>query len=135
MSNLADEINRQIDAKSLTQMEVAERAGISQSQISKWTRGEQTSLDSEQLAALAKALSTDVEDHAALVKAHLLDEKFGPGAELVEVALIHASALKDKPKPRSKGERAMVWLSQERLRNPELNEMLIDLARLLGAKL
>lgn len=135
MSNLADEINRQIDHHKLTQAQVAMRAGFSQGQISKWTRSDQVSIDAEQLAALAKALSNDVEDHAALVRAHLLDEKFGPGAELVEVALIHASVLSDKPKPRSKGERAMAWLAQERLRNPELNEMLIDLARLLGAKL
>jgi hypothetical protein len=35
----------------------------------------------------------------------------------------------------SKGDEALAYLAQERLRNREVNSLLVDLARVLGAKL
>lgn len=135
MSNLADEIERQLNAQSLTAIEVAKRSNISPAQLSKWVRSEQTSISKEQLDALAPALSRDLQNQASLVRAHLLDEKYGPGSELVDVVLIGKGALQDRPANQSKAEKAMTFLMEERLTNRDLNELLIDLAKVLGAEL
>lgn len=135
MSHLSEELSRQLATRRLTQADLASRSGISQAQISKWVNSDQTSISGDQLSLLAPALSDDVIDQAELVRAHLLDEKNGPASDLVDVT-VQTLELRDMlPKPRSKGERALHFLSSERIRNRDLNELLIDLARCLGAKL
>jgi hypothetical protein len=52
--------------------------------------------------------------HGLLVKAHLLDEKFGPGSELVKVELcssVDLSFMKDRPKRRSRRQIALQYLT------------------------
>lgn len=133
MSHLADEISRQMQAGNLTGLLLSERSGISASQLYKWLNSEQISIGEDQLRALAPALSDDSADHAALVRAHLLDECFGPGSELVRIEIDHPAALKDRPRPRSKGEKALAFFAEERHRNRDLNDLLIDMAKVLGA--
>lgn len=131
MSYFGEELTRQMTAKSVTGLQLAARIGLSAAQVSKWTRGEQTSVDDVQLSAIQRALSDDPHDHARLVLAHLLDEKFGLHHSLVEVSMRSDFEVKDRPRHRSKGDAAIEFLAEERVRNPELNDMLIDLARLL----
>lgn len=132
MSHLAEELARQLAAHSLNSLQLAERSGISASQIYKWANSTQTSIDEDQLTALAPALSPNTEDHASLVRAHLLDEKFGPGSELVRVEIDGSDLLKDRPRMQTKREQAISFLSRESLTNRDLQELLIDLARCLG---
>lgn len=131
MSYFGEELTRQLASKSLVALQLADRTGISPSQISKWTRGEQTSINEQQISVIQAALGDDPADHARLVLAHLLDEKFGLSHELVELSIQSTDLLKDTPRPKSKGESALTFLAQERLKNRELNDLLIDLARLL----
>lgn len=109
------------------------KTNLSRAQLYLWKRSEQTSINEEQLRALATALSDDALDHASLLRAHLMDETFGPGSELVRIEIDHPAALHDRPRPRSKGEQALAFLAEERLRNRDLNDLLIDLAKVLGA--
>ncbi len=119
----------------MSQVDVAQESGLSQSQISKWLRAEQTSISEDQMTALAKSLSTETENHAALIAAHLKDEKFGPGSKLVRIELISPAELRDKPSHSSKGERAIHFLAEERVTSRDVNALVIDLARCLGAEI
>jgi hypothetical protein len=132
MSHLSDEIDRQLANSSQSVDDVVRKTGLTRSLVYLWKRGDQTAINEEQLATLSPALSSLLHDHAALVRAHLLDEKFGPGSELVRVEIDIPAALKDQPRARSKGERALEFLTRERLVNRDLNDLLIDLARCLG---
>lgn len=131
MSYFGEELTKQMELKKVTGIELASRTSISSAQISKWTRGEQTSLNEPQLSVMQAALGDDAHDHARLVLAHLLDERFGLNSELVEVSVRDTGEMRDYTRPRSKGEAAIAFLSVERVRNRELNDLLIDLARLL----
>lgn len=131
MSYFSEELIRQMSAKNVTGVRLAELTNFSASQISNWTRGEQTSLTEQQISVIQAALTDDVHDHARLVLSHLLDEKFGLGNELVDVSMRLDAQILDQPRLRSKGEVALAFLAEERLKNRELNELLIDLARVL----
>lgn len=133
MSHFAEELNRQIRANNLTQVELAVRSGISQAQISKWIRSEQTSLQKEQMDALAPALSEKPVENAALLRAHLLDEMFGPGADLISIDIQTTDEAHDRPRLRSAREKAIQFLSQQALVNDDLKQLLVRLARCLGA--
>jgi hypothetical protein len=135
MSYISDELERQMTAAKTNPSQVAERTQISASQIYKWVNGDQTSIGPDQLTALSKTLSRDPHDHAALLKAHLMDEKFGPGAHLVRVEIDTPSHLRDKPRPQSKGEQALEYLSHARMQNEDANKLLIIIARNMGAEI
>jgi transcriptional regulator with XRE-family HTH domain len=135
MSHFSDEIDRQLLQSNQSVDDIVRKTGLTRSLVYLWKRGEQTSVAEEQLSALAPALSSDIADHAALVRAHLLDEKFGPGSELVSVGIDDPGLPRDRPRPRSKAEKAIQFLSEERLKNRDLNDLLLDLARCLGAEL
>lgn len=138
MSFLSEELERQMARARIPDrswVRVAETIQVSTSQIYKWVRGEQTHISPEHLDGIAKYLSDDLEDHAQLVVAHLFDEKFGSGSELVHISIKSRGELRDKPRPKSRGERAIHFLAESRIENRDVNEMLIDLARCLGAEL
>lgn len=120
-------------AQGIDQTKLAEKSNFSQSQISKWLNDKQVTVDADQLRALQFALSGKIEDHAALLRAHLLDENFGHGAELVRVEIDTIAELKDRPRPRTKGEQAIQFLSETRIDSKDVNDLVIDLARCLGA--
>ena len=131
-NHFADELERLLSDKKLSQVDVSSRSSISQSQISKWLRGEQNSINSEQMEALVTAITNDPQEQAAIVRAHLLDEKFGPGANLVEVIVKGASK---KNNSGSRGDKAVRFLGEIRMTDRTANDLLIDLARALGAKI
>lgn len=132
MSFLSEEMERQLARTNQSIDDLVPKTGLSRAQLYLWKRSEQTSINEEQIRALAGALSDDPIDHAALLKAHLMDETFGPGSELLRIEIDHPSVMQDRPRPRSKGEKALSFLAEERLRNRDLNELLIDLARVMG---
>lgn len=134
-SYLSEEIKRQLLQLGISQAEVSRRTNISQAQISNWIKGVQTSINAEQLDALAAGLSSDVTDHARLLVAHLQDERFGKSAPLIRIELDTPAELNDRPQPKTKGEKALAYLASERLENRNVNDLIIDLARVLGADL
>jgi transcriptional regulator with XRE-family HTH domain len=135
MSYFAEELQRQMLGKNLKQSELAEISGISQAQVSKWLRGEQISVSEDQMSALSAAIGDDAVQHAELLRAHLLDEQKGLGSQLIRIEIDSPHVLSAPKKARTKGEKAMEFLATERHQNRDLNELLIDLARVLGAKL
>lgn len=132
MSNLSEEIERQLAKTHQSIDAIAAKSGLTRSLLYLWKSGDQTTINETQLQALAPALSHDASDHAAIVRAHLLDETFGPGSELVAIHITGPQELRDAPRARSRGEQALNYLAQERLSNRDLNDLLIDLARVLG---
>ncbi len=135
MSYLSEELTRQIESKTASIDAIAEHTKIARSQIYKWLTGEQVSISAEQLDGIATALKADPVDHAKLLVAHLQDERFGKSAPLVRIEMDTPAELHDRPRPRTKGERALQFLGEERLKSRDVNDLIIDLARCLGAEL
>lgn len=135
MSYLSEEIKRQIEIANKSQSALSVDSGISQGQISKWVNAEQASINAEQIDALAESLSSDKMDHALLLIAHLQDERIGSARELVRIELNTPLELNDRPRPRTKGEKALQFLIEQRQGNHGVNDLLIDLARVMGAKI
>lgn len=132
MNHFSEELERQLAEKKMSQVDLANATKISQSQISKWIRGDQTSINEEQLTKIARALSCKAPDHALLVRAHLLDEKFGPGANLVRVEM---DATFEKQKFKSRGDKAMHFLDELRKTDRHTNNLIITTAQCLGAEI
>ena len=135
MSYLADELKRQIEAQGTNALQLAEKCKISSAQIYKWANSAQTSINAEQIDAIAAALSPDPTDHAKLLVAHLQDERIGSARDLVRIETDTVAQLHDRPSPRTKGEKAIHFLMDQRLENRFVNDLVIDLARVLGADL
>lgn len=135
MRHFADELQSQLNHSGMSQAEFARKCGISQGQIWKWLNAEQVSITGEQIDALAAALRADPLTHAKLLAAHLHDERAGKASKLVRIEVDSPQELKDQPTPRSKGERAIRFLAEKRLLDRNVNDLVIDLARCLGADL
>lgn len=118
--------------RSLNAVNLSALTGISNSQFSRWKNGLQTSISEDDFSALATALSTDAEDHARLLRAHLEDERFGPGAELITIELISNGEMQDRARPQTKLESAWQFLHSQTARNSDLRALIIDLAKALG---
>ena len=129
MSYLSEEIKRQISSANISQLDVSAKSGISQGQISKWINREQTSISAEQIDAIATALSKDRMDHARLLVAHLQDERFGAAKDLVAVDLKSEFELVDRPYSRTKGEKALHFLAEQRVKYKSVDDLIIDLAK------
>ncbi len=135
MSYLSEELQRQLDSAKASIDGVSDKTKIARSQIYKWLNGEQISISAGQLDALAEAFNATPTDHAKLLVAHLQDERFGKSAPLVRIEIDTPAELRDRPKPRTKGERAMAFLAEERVKFKDVNDLIIDLAKVLGAEL
>lgn len=135
MSYLSEELKRQMQAQKLTGLQLAERSKISASQIYKWSNNDQTSISADQLDALASALSKDAVNQAKLLVAHLQDERFGARKDMVRIELDDGGILSDKPRARTKGEKALQFLAEQRVEFKGMDELIIDLAKVLGAEL
>src|SRR5262245_38424713 len=103
MSYLSDELERQMRSQNITGLQLAERTGISPSQIYNWLKSTQVSISEKQMTVIQAALTNDSHAHARLVLAHLLDEKFGFSSDMVSVELLDGGIMSDRPKTRSKG--------------------------------
>lgn len=108
---------------------------ISRGQIYKWVNSDQTKINSAQLDALCAALSDNVSDHARLLAAHLEDERFGSARDMVSVHILPDDCLNDQPKQTTKGEKAIQFLSGQRITSKSVDDLVIDLAQCLGADL
>lgn len=136
MSHFGEELGRQMAAKEINAVQLAERVEMSSSQLYSWLRGEQISVRAEQFNLIAAALTDDEQDHARLLYAHLLDEKAEAlGQHLVEVTLSDKAELKDRPRARSKRERALEILAGESMRDPEVASLLVSLAGYVSSDL
>lgn len=113
--------------------DISGKCKISRGQIYKWLNGDQTSISGEQIDGLAGALSKDPMDHAKMLVAHLQDESVGSARDLVRIETDTVQELKDRPRARTKGEKAIQFLIEQRLQNRSIDDLLIDLARVLGA--
>lgn len=133
MSHLSEELTRQLKSIQASVDDITAKCNISRGQIYKWIKSEQTSISAEQLDALASALSSSPMDHAKLLVAHLQDERIGAARHLVRIELDGPDALHDKPRPKTKGEKAIHFLAEQRVENRSVNDLVIDLARVLGA--
>lgn len=135
MSYLSDEINRQMEDHGVSAQQLAERTGFSLSQMYNWIRGDQLTINEIQMTGLQAALSNDSHSHARLVLAHLLDEKFGHSHDQIAVELKAEFEVRDKPRTRARGEKALHFLAELRVKSRDCNDLLIDLAKVLGAEL
>jgi len=135
MSYLSEELLRQIESTKSSVDDISEKCKISRGQIYKWLNAEQTSISAEQLDALSAALNKDPESNASLLVAHLQDERIGSARDLVRIMMDSRAELKDRPQLRTKGEKAIHFLAEERIIHRSVNDLVIDLARVLGAKI
>jgi transcriptional regulator with XRE-family HTH domain len=132
MSNLANEMSRQIELGKLTQVTVAERSEIDQTQISEWLNARRSTITPKQLAQLAPALSDEPRDNALLYAAHLKDELIGPNRDLVEISIKSIGELKDKAVRTTAIEDALCWITAEVGRNRTMRQWLIAFHKLMG---
>jgi transcriptional regulator with XRE-family HTH domain len=136
MSNFGEELSKQLAARNMTAADLAARIEMSSSQLYNWTRGVQTTVSSEQFNVIAAALTDDEFDHARLLHAHLLDEKAeNLGNHLIEVRLLASGEMKDRPRARSRRERALEILAGESVRDPDLSDLLVSLAGYVNSDL
>src|SRR4051812_21152831 len=99
MSNLAEALEALMEKSGIRYAaELARRANVEESAVSRWRNGLQTSITDEDLEKLSRALSNDAKDHARLVAARMLDVRHGPGAELITVE-IDKRELREEPQP------------------------------------
>jgi transcriptional regulator with XRE-family HTH domain len=136
MSYFGEELGRQMTAEEINAVQLSERVDMSSSQLYSWLRGEQVSIRAEQFNALAAAITDDEHAHARLLYAHLLDEKANAlGAHLVEVSLTDKGEMRDRPRTRSKRERALEILAGESVRDRELADLLVSMASYVNSDL
>ena len=66
-----------------------------------------------------------------------MDERYGPSHEMlsVEIEINETHTMKDAPRSRTKGDRAMEFINQQRIHQSDVNEMMIYYAKCLGAEL
>lgn len=75
---------------SMKAVQLAVQSGVSQPTLSRYLSGFSTPTDPEDIARLARAVSSDPMQQAELVRAHLLDECKGPGSEKIQILIVDA---------------------------------------------
>jgi transcriptional regulator with XRE-family HTH domain len=96
VSYLRVALQRETEQRGLNQAELARRAGLSRSYISRLMSGENADLSDQNFVAILKVFSSDPRAQAELVGARCMDVRIGPGSELVEI-LIKALSRNQKP--------------------------------------
>lgn len=87
MSYFGNALSELLTRKKMRAVRLAELSGVGQPTISRYISGEQTFVSLEDLEAIAGAISDEPMEQAELVRAHLLDECQGPGAQLIDVSV------------------------------------------------
>lgn len=95
MSYFGNALTELLQRKKMTAVRLSELSGVGEPMISRYRNGDQKWISPEDLAALARHASDDPRDRAGLIKAHLLDECTGPGAELLEISVRGVQELRD----------------------------------------
>jgi len=135
MSYLSEEMERQMQrCPTKSWVSIAGEMKLSTSQVYKWSSGRQTHISRENLTSLALALGGDQHAHAALVCAHLQDECFGPGSELVSFSIHRADQTPPVPTASTEVERALECLTTRSRTEPSVHGIIIGLAQMLQAR-
>lgn len=129
----AEELERMLASRGMTQAQFAGAIGVSQTQVSRWLSGTNHP-ERSMFGSVCRALSADPADHARLLAGRLISQLDLPGGELVQVSVANTttSALSDAPRPTTALERAEHYLHTEARRRIDVRELVIDLAKCLG---
>jgi len=140
MSYLRVALQRESEQRGLNQAELARRAGLSRSYVSRLMNGEQADLSDESFVAILKVFSGDPRAQAELVGARCMDARIGPGSEFVEIKTypVRAAEKKEIQFPEvhlsQETERAFAWLRSQCPTNADLERHLVGYAKLTGMK-
>lgn len=87
MSYFSSEMNRLMTAKKMLPSDVSRAAGISEPTISRWLNDKQHAVRPEALERLCQVLGTTKREQAGLIRARLLDQCYGQGADLIHIQI------------------------------------------------
>jgi transcriptional regulator with XRE-family HTH domain len=134
-------LNRLMDEHGYTGKRLAEKTGLQASFISRIKTGEQKFIARDDLVNISSFFSRNEStgeptpfDPAQLVWAHLMDEKVGVGADLVEVTIRHSRKGEIDPKIglSDEAERALAFIRNQVGSQKAAERFLIDFASMLG---
>lgn len=119
----------------LSQTDVADRAKVALSVVNRSVRG-QSELSDENFEAIVKAITPDVDEQAECLCARLKDWCSGPASDRVEIRVRYEHLKEtDRLIVRDMYRRAMDHIETLSNKDPDVREMMIDIARVLGAEL
>src|SRR5262249_53999681 len=138
MSYFRVALQREMERRRLTQLELARHSGLSKSYMSRLLSGNHAELSDENFAAILKVFSSDKRAQAEIVAARCMDARTGPGSELVEISIKTAARAEETPPlqvPLSQEtERAFAWLRSQCPTNADLDRHLVGYGGLMGMK-
>ncbi len=134
MSYFGDKLKTLMELNSVNGMDIQRATGINCSQVSRWHSGEQVMVSAEDMSHLCKAVARNKHERAELIAAHLRDECFGPGADLVQISIIGADIEKASPPRQTKDERMFAFLRKVCIEKPLVKKVLLNLAGNEGFK-
>lgn len=130
MSHLAEALKALMHRHACTQTALAERAGVPLPVVNR-TLNDHTEVNDENFARLVSALTSDDVEKAEMLAARLRDWCTGPGADRVVID-VTKEVRRDTPVLPSMLRDSIAFLDQLGHRDPEVRELIIDLARCLG---
>jgi transcriptional regulator with XRE-family HTH domain len=136
MSYFRVALQRQSERQSLNQTDIANRAGLSRSYVSRLLSGDHADLSDENFLALLKAF--DRQAQAELTVARCMDVRVGPAADLIEIHVKEAGKAQHREVEvphvhlSQETERAFAWLRSQCPINSDLEKHLVGYARLMG---
>lgn len=138
MSYFGTQLEELLKRKNMKAVDLARLSGVGESLISRYRSGEQVWVSPEDLAAIATSISDSNSERAELVRAHLLDEKTGPGSELVRVEVASAPAMLKEDFPAyairlpEQLERAFQILRENAINDADVRDVVLGLGNLLS---
>lgn len=138
MSNLSATLSKMLEEKQMTSAELSRITGIDDATISRWKNGQQLSMPSNDLHAIAKAITSDPSEQARLTLARMLDLCRGPGAQFIDIQIRKKGELREQtasydvgwPPMTPRFERAMRILAQASDQT-EVRDIVVGLADIL----
>jgi Cro/C1-type HTH DNA-binding domain len=129
MSYFGDKLQHLMEINSVTGPDVQRDTHINPSRISRWISGKQKLVSPKDMDLLCKAVCKTKSkfEYAELAVAHLKDECFGPGAELVEI-LIAGTEIKPQPTRITNNERMFEFLQKKSIKEPSLKKIFLHIA-------
>jgi transcriptional regulator with XRE-family HTH domain len=88
MSYFGNALQELLNRKKMKAVRLAELSRVGQPTISRLINGDQLSPSPEDFENIARALTSEPEEQAELLRAHLLDERRGPGSELINITVV-----------------------------------------------
>lgn len=128
MSYFGDKLKTLMELNEVTGMDIQRSTGINSSQVSRWHSGEQKMVSAEDMAHLCKAVARNKHERAELIAAHLRDECFGPGADLVQITIIGADQVEKEPPHQTKDQRMFAFLQKVCIEKPLVKKVLLNIA-------